>query len=138
MSEQDRPAIQPTDLSLPFWDACKRGELVAQRCTSCHQFRHYPQPRCPACGSFEYEWPRLSGRGEIYSYSVSHRAFHPAWQNETPYVIATIELEEGIRMVTDLLGVDSNAVEIGQPVEVYFAEMPGQPAVPRFKFVSER
>ncbi len=136
MSAQQRPRPQATPLSQPFWDACERHELVAQRCSGCERFRHYPQPLCPSCFSAEFRWERLAGTGQIHSYAISHRAFHPAWDEHVPYVVATIELDEGIRMVCDMHDADPDAVEIGQKVVAEFVEMPGQGTMPRFKLVS--
>ena len=79
---------------------------------------------------------RLAGTGEIHSYSVAHRAFHPAWKDLVPYVVATIELDEGIRMVCDLLDVEPDSVAIGQRVRVEFEDLPGQGTMPRFRVVS--
>jgi uncharacterized OB-fold protein len=135
MSTSDRPAIVPTEFSEGFWEAARRGELVIQRCSQCERLRHYPQPLCPDCHSNEFDWASVSGGGEIYSYTVAHRAFHPAWNDHAPYVLATIELDEGVRMLTDLLGVDPERVVIGQRVEVFFEEMPGQGVIPRFRIV---
>ena len=135
MSEANRPAPQPTEYSAGFWEGVAAGELRIQRCTQCQRLRHYPQPMCPDCRSVAFDWARVSGRGEVYSFAIANRAFHPAWQDFAPYVIATIELDEGVRMVTDLLGVDPARVAIGQRVEVYFEEMPGQGRMPRFRIV---
>jgi len=90
---------------------------------------------CPDCHSVDFDWAPVTGRGVIYSYTVAHRAFHPAWKDDVPYVLATIELEEGVRMMTDLIGIDPNTVEIGQKVEVYFEELPGRGMMPRFRRV---
>ena len=135
MSQAERPPPLATELSEGFWEGVRRGELVVQRCSGCHRLRHYPQPLCPDCRSAEFDWAPLSGRGVIHSYCVAHRAFHPAWQEHVPYVLATIELEEGVRMMCDLLDVDPESVAIGQRVEVYFAELPGQGVMPRFRIV---
>jgi len=135
MSVVDRPAIISTEYSEGFWEGARRGELVIQRCSQCERLRHYPQPLCPVCRGREFDWAVVSGRGEIYSYTVAHRAFHPAWKEHVPYVIATIELEEGVRMVCDLLDVDPGHVAIGQRVEVAFAELPGQGWMPRFEVI---
>lgn len=121
-----RPAPPITELSQGFWQAIEQGHLAIQRCTACGLLRHYPQPLCPTCHSGESEWQRVSGRGEIYSYTVAHRAFHPAWKDHVPYVIATIELDEGVRMVCDLLGVDPETITIGKRVEARFEKLPGQ------------
>ena len=133
-----RPRPVTTPLGEPFWEACRRHELVAQRCSGCGAFRHYPQPLCPGCHAADFTWEKLSGKGTVYSYTISHRAFHPAWESHVPYVIATIELAEGVRMVCDLLETDPAEIEIGLPVTVEFREMPGQGPMPRFKVALER
>ncbi|MEZ4354484.1 MAG: Zn-ribbon domain-containing OB-fold protein [Myxococcota bacterium] len=130
-----RPMPPRTELSQGFWDAVARGELAVQRCEACGLLRHYPQLRCPACQSAEVSWQPLSGEGEIHSYTVAHRAFHPAWKEHAPYVIATIELDEGVRMVCDLLGADPDTIAIGQRVRVRFEDLPGQGRMPRFDVV---
>ncbi|MAG30915.1 MAG: hypothetical protein CL908_08505 [Deltaproteobacteria bacterium] len=130
-----RPAPVVTELSQGFWDAVARRELAVQQCSACDTLRHYPQPFCPHCHSNDFGWKRVSGRGQIYSYTVAHRAFHPAWKEHVPYVIATIELEEGVRVVCDLLDLDPEEVEIGQNVEVTFEELPGQGLMPRFEVI---
>jgi uncharacterized OB-fold protein len=135
MSEAMRPKPQSTEYSEGFWEGVRRGELVVQRCTDCECLRHYPQPMCADCHGTAFDWAPVSGLGAIYSYTVSHSAFHPAWKDHVPYVLATIELDEGIRMITDLLGVDPESIAIGQRVEVYFESMPGQGPVPRFRRV---
>lgn len=130
-----RPAPAVTELSEGFWQGVREGRLVIQRCTTCGTLRHYPQPMCPACRALGFDWAPVSGRGEIYSYTIAHRAFHPAWQAHVPYAIATIELDEGVRMVCDLLGTPIEAVRIGARVEVHFEDMPGQGVMPRFRLV---
>ncbi len=131
-----RPLPQRTEIAEGYWEAARRHELAVQRCSDCGVLRHYPQERCPECISAAHEWAPLCGRGTIYTYVVSHAAFHPFFQDRLPYVIATIELDEGVRMVCDLLDTDPNSVEIGQRVAVEFADMPGQGTMPRFKVVS--
>lgn len=131
----ERPRPQPSELTRPFWDACARGELRAQRCRECGRWRHYPQPMCPACHATAHTWERLSGRGTIHSYSVAHRAFHPAWADRVPYVVATIELEEGLRMVSDMPELPPEDVAIGLPVEVFFEALDDALTLPRFRVV---
>lgn len=132
-----RPAPLVTELSEGFWQGVREGRLVIQRCLACGLLRHYPQPMCPACRSLGFDWAPVSGRGRIYSYTIAHRAFHPGWQAHVPYAIATIELEEGVRMVCDLLGTPIDRVAIDARVEVYFEELPGQGPMPRFRLAEE-
>ena len=131
----ERPQPVRTGISEGFWEAVERDELAVQECSDCGLLRHYPQEGCASCGSPDFTWRRVSGRGEIHSYTVTHRAFHPAWAEHVPYVVATIELEEGVRVVCDLLDAPPDAVAIGQRVEAYFETMPGQGRMPRFRIV---
>lgn len=132
-----RPMLDPTPLTEGFWAAAERHELVVQACDGCGTLRHYPQPMCPECWSVGWSWRPVSGRGRVYTYTVSHQAFHPAWADRLPVAIATIELDEGVRMVTDLPGTDTDRVHIGMPVEVFFDEVlagDGRPVtLPRFR-----
>ena len=137
MSQAERPKPILSDLSRPLWEAYARKELVAQQCTACGELRHYPQPMCPDCYSTEFGWSKLAGTGLIYSYTVSHRAFHPAWEGCVPYVIATIELDEGVRMVCDMPRLAPDKVAIGQRVGVEFESLPGQGVMPRFRLIED-
>lgn len=105
-----------------FWSAASEHRLVVQRCDGCGRLRHYPQPMCPDCHATAYSWAELSGRGVVYSFTVTHQAFHPAWADRVPFVVATIELEEGPRMVSDLPADDTDRVAIGLPVECWFED----------------
>jgi uncharacterized OB-fold protein len=118
-----RPLPEPSSLTDGFWKAAARGELVVQRCDQCGLFRHYPQPLCPNCQSPHWTWTAVSGRGVVYTFTVTHQAFHPAWANRVPYAVATVELEEGVRMVTDLPPEDLPRLAIGMPVEVFFEDV---------------
>lgn len=129
-----RPLPRPTPTSAGFWEAAGRGVLVVQRCASCGLLRHYPRPMCPACRSFGVEWVPTRGTGTVYTFTVTHRAFHPAW--EVPFAVATVVLDEGLRLVTDLPAEDADAVRIGAPVEVFFDEVTspdGTVVLPRFR-----
>ena len=128
-----RPRPQPTAWSEGFWQACAEGRLAIQRCDACLRLRHYPQPLCPHCRAAAWSWQTVSGRGAVYSYAVCHRTFHPAWADAVPYVVATIELEEGVRMLADLRGVAPDEVRIGMPVRVCFERLDESIVLPRFE-----
>lgn len=128
-----RPRPQPTEWTEGFWRACREGRLAIQRCDACGRLRHYPQPLCPRCRSAAWSWQAVSGRGVVYSYAVCHRAFHPAFAGAVPYVVATIELDEGVRMVADLRGVAPDEVRIGLPVRVCFERLDDEIHLPRFE-----
>ena len=100
-----RPLPEPTPETREFWDGAKRGELRIQRCRNCGEAYFYPRPFCPRCSSRDVEWFSASGRGKLHTYVISHRAA-PGFQDYTPYVIAIIELAEGPRMMTNIVGVE--------------------------------
>jgi uncharacterized OB-fold protein len=128
-----RPMPEPTELTQAFWDAARRHELVAQRCSECSAWRHYPQLRCPTCLSGAWEWAPLSGRGTVHTFTITHQAFHAHWQNRVPYAIAIVELDEGIRMVSDVPSEELEDLHIGALVEVVFEQISDEITLPRFR-----
>jgi uncharacterized OB-fold protein len=126
-----RPAPIVTEDNAAFWDAADGGRLVAQRCAKCGRLRHPPRPMCPECSSLDVEVTTLSGRGVVYSYAVLHHPQHPAF--EYPVLAALIDLDEGIRIVSNLVGVEPDEVRIGLPVQVEFVPTEGDHHVPVFR-----
>ncbi len=116
----------------PYWDATAQGVLRMPRCEDCGLVIFYPRSICPKCRSRRTTWVDLSGRGSVYSYTVTRR-IGGRWKEHTPLVIAYVELEEGPRMLTNLVDCDPEAVEIGAPVEVTFDDTGKGSAVPRFR-----
>lgn len=105
---------------MPFWDALRAGTVVAQRCDGCSRLRNVPKEVCAYCGDAAWTWVPLSGRGAVYTYTTVHRAPTADMQAEAPYVVAHVEMEEGIRMIGRLVGVTSDEVRIGLPVRAGF------------------
>lgn len=126
-----RPA-NPT-LSKPFWESAKKHELIIQRCKACFNSYFYPREACPTCLSPEYEWIKASGKGVVYSFTVIHQPAHPAFQDEVPYVNAIVQLAEGPRMVSNVIGIDPHEVKIGMPVEVVFEDVSPEYSLYKFK-----
>jgi uncharacterized OB-fold protein len=116
-----------------FWDGCLREELLLQRCSSCGALRHPPSPICPKCLSDQFAWERASGRGTVYTFTIVRRAMGRGWDTMIPYVLAVVELAEGVQFLTDLVNVEPEAVKIGMPVEVTFAELDGTTKLPLFQ-----
>ena len=139
MSSNEAPtgsgAIRPDPVYTPdaafFWDGVARGELLGQRCADCSRLVHPPRPMCPSCHSLRRETVRLSGRGKVYSWVIPR---HPAPVGfaESP-IVALIELEEGIRLVSNVIEVSPEKVRAGMAVEVCFAPTRGGRAVPLFR-----
>lgn len=114
-----------------FWDACDKGELVAERCSECRQFRFPPRPMCPHCHSLKREHVKLSGRGTVYSW-IRPRHPNPVGFAEPP-IVALIELEEGFRLVSNLYGIEFEKIRPALPVEVFFEPTLGNRKVPVFR-----
>jgi uncharacterized protein len=126
-----RPAPILTEDNQFFWDAAARGRLVAQRCRGCGRLDHPPRPVCPACHSPEREVIELAGTGSVYSYAVLHHPRNP--QFTYPLVAALVDLDEGVRVMSNLVGVEPADVRIGMPVQVAFAPTADDLAVPVFE-----
>lgn len=126
-----RPSPLLTDDNAFIWEAASEGRLVAQRCHGCHRFRHPPRPMCPHCHSLEFEVVTLSGRGSLYSYAILRHPQHPAF--DYPVIAALVDLDEGIRLVSNLSRVDPERIEIGMALEVTFEPTEDGGAVPVFR-----
>jgi len=113
-----------------FWEGLQRGELLLQRCTACGVLRHPPAPMCGRCHSLAWDTQRASGRGIVYSYCIPHEPPIPGFT--PPYVVALIELAEGPRLVSNLLGVDISQVRIGMAVRAELATDDPQLTLPLF------
>lgn len=126
-----RPAPIVTDDNRFFWDEAREGRLVGQRCQGCGRLRHPPRPMCPHCHSLDFEIVTLSGDGVVYSYSILHHPQNPAF--EYPIIAALIDLEEGVRVLSNLIDIDQADIAIGLPVTVDFRRTRHDAAVPVFK-----
>ena len=108
----------------PFWEACRRGQLLVQRCGACGHVYAYARPFCPACWSEDVAWVEASGRGTLYTWSTVHRNDLPPFGDRVPYVAAIVELEEGPRLMTNVVDASDDRLEIGMPLEVTFRSDP--------------
>jgi hypothetical protein len=132
----DLPAPIVNADSAAYWEGARRDKLRLQRCGDCRTLRFFPRYLCTACGSDRTEWSEVSGRGTVHSFTIVHRAAFPEFQAITPYVVALIDLEEGPRMMTNIVGDDAREVAIGDAVEVVFEARGSEGAkVPQFKRV---
>lgn len=137
MSERFFPDGMPPPLAdsttLPWWEAAAEHRLVVQRCASCGHTRLPPAPVCPTCRSAESDWQEVPGRGEVYTYTTVYRPM--AAGQALPFLIAVIALEDagGVRIISNLVGVEPEAVTIGMPVEVVWEDMSADLSIPRFR-----
>ena len=130
-----RPAPILTEDNHWFWDAAREGKIVAQRCSGCQRLRHPPRPMCPWCHSLQFEITDLSGRGSVYSYSILHHPQNPAF--EYPVIAVLIELEEGVRILSNLIDVEPEEVRIGMNVTVDFLPTLRDGVIPVFRPLPE-
>ncbi|WP_416899976.1 MAG: Zn-ribbon domain-containing OB-fold protein [Minwuia sp.] len=125
-----KPAPHPNADSEAFWAACAQERLTIQKCGSCGAVQHYPRSLCIACGSHDLDLIDASGRGEVFTFTINHRAPSPAFAADAPYVIALIDLEEGPRMMMNVIGCEPADVRIGMKVKVVF-EPRGETKLPQ-------
>ena len=136
MTDYAKPLPDITDANRGFWDAARRHELHMQQCDDCGHIRYPVAAICPECLSGDFHWRRLSGRGTVFSYVVFHQVYHPGFKDEVPYNVALIQLEEGPRMFSNVVGVANDAVSVGDAVEVTFETVTEDVTLPRFRLVS--
>ncbi len=123
------PTLHPDNEG--FWQGVKRQELVLQQCKECGNWLHPPRPMCPKCRSLETEWVPSAGKGTIYSWVVYQEAPHPGFK--APYAVVLVELEEGVRLISNLVDVTPEEVSIGMPVEVVFDQVTEEVVLPKFR-----
>jgi uncharacterized OB-fold protein len=132
MSPLPNPAPQPNLETQEFWDATADGRFLLKRCDSCATVIWYPRFVCPACHAIETSWFEASGKGIVYSYTIVRRGQGP-YQDAAPFVVAYVELEEGPRVMTNLVDVELDAIEVGMAVEVVWHDTGEGNALYRFR-----
>jgi uncharacterized OB-fold protein len=120
MARFDLPS--PDAETMPWWEACKEGRLLVKRCRACGKPHYYPRPFCPHCWSNDVEWEEASGRATLYTFSVVRKNDLPPWNERVPYIAAVVDLEEGVRMMTNVVECEIDDVRIGMPLEVTFRQ----------------
>jgi uncharacterized OB-fold protein len=132
MAGYAKPLPEITAESRPFWEGCQRHQLLLQRCRACGARQHYPRGICAACWSDDLEWLPSSGRGIVYSFTVTYRTQARGFRDELPYVLALVELEEGVLVLTNIVGGTPEQLAIGMPVRVTFEDVNADVSIPRF------
>ena len=141
VGKAEAPGTPPYDKPLPIvneenrghWDAAHKGELRLQRCLDCSFIRYPIASVCPRCLSTRLEWAHLSGRGMVASWVVFHKAYWPGFKPDLPFIVAQIELEEGPRYTSNLVGIATADVHIGMAVKVEFEAVTETIALPKFR-----
>jgi len=129
----DKLVPTPSIDSQPYWDGLKEHKLKLQKCANCGKIRHYPRPVCDSCWSMEVDWIEASGKGTVHSWTVSHHAFLPAYKKELPLILVTVDLEEGVRMNSQLRDSKPEDLKLGMPVEVIYEDATDDLTLPMFR-----
>jgi uncharacterized OB-fold protein len=134
MYEKPLPVIDPD--TAPYWQALREHRLLLKRCLDCGRFHFYPRVVCPHCYSDSLEWAEASGAGEIYTYTVARRPAGPTFKPDAPYIVAIVTLDEGPRMMTNIVGAAPSTVRIGQRVAVMYDDVTEEITLPKFNIVA--
>lgn len=132
-SEYNKPLPAISSLNKPYWDGLKNRELRLQRCDECGAIWYPPSPLCPGCWSRKFTWTRLSGRGHVNSWVVFHQSYFRGYDDELPYNVAEVQLDEGPRVLTNLVGIANDRIRAGMPVEIVFDEVTPETTLAKFK-----
>ncbi len=130
-----KPKPRPAPESLPYWQAAREHRLALPKCEDCQKFWFPPSRTCPHCLSANFSFKNVSGKGKIFSFVTFHRVYRPAFANDVPYVVALIELDEGPRLLSNIMGVTHDQVKCEMRVEVVFDDYDEDISIPKFKLV---
>lgn len=128
-----RPLPVPDPDTAPFWEGTKQHRLLIQHCSDCGAWRFPPSDLCYRCRSWNYEWEEVSGRGKVFSWVVVVHPVIKDLKEQVPYVVALVELEEGVRLPTNLVNVDPADVRADMPLKLTFQEIEGGFTLPVFE-----
>ena len=128
-----KPLPQVNSDTKPFWNGCRKHELRFQKCLDCGHVRWPPSIICTQCHSSNTEWIISSGKGKIYTYVIFHQVFHKGFVEDVPYVTASVELEEGPRLLSNVVEYDVNDIYCEMPVEVVWEEISEEFTLPKFR-----
>lgn len=125
------PPIHPW--TAPFWQAARENKLMIQKCSSCQRHIFYPRLSCPFCFSDQVTWVESAGKGKVYTFSVAQNNAPSAFLSDMPFVIAIVRLDEGVQMMTNIVGCDPAQVRCEMPVTVVFEKLNDEITLPKFK-----
>src|SRR6266567_7540826 len=128
-----RPIPIPDDASRPFFEGARRHELMLQRCNTCDAYMWPVKDRCDVCWSDDVRWVKASGKGTLYSFVLMHQLYHPGFADEIPYNVSIVDLAEGVRMTTNVVGLPNAELRVGMPLEVTFDDINEEITLPKFR-----
>ena len=128
-----RPLPETRNAGATFWSKAAEGVLVVPRCSECNRTFWHPRPRCPHCGSERVEWIRGSGKGAIHTFTIVRQSGDPYFKTKVPYAVAMIDLDEGVRIMTNIVDTPLETLAVGMHVEVLFENAGVGVAIPLFR-----
>lgn len=133
INEYQKPLPVPDEASQPFFAGAREQRLLIQRCSTCGTVMWPVKARCINCLGREVNWVQASGKGELYSFVLMHQVYHPGFASEVPYNLAEVDLAEGLRIITNIVGCSHEELRIGMPLKVTFEVITDEITLPRFK-----
>jgi uncharacterized protein len=133
MSEYKKPLPNVSHEAQPFWNAAKEHKLMLPKCNGCGGVWFPPTTICPHCGSLDHGWMEATGKGKVYTFVTYHRLYHKGWDGELPYVVAVVELDEGPRMMANIVGIEPAKVVCDMPVRVEFDDVTPDVTIAKFR-----
>lgn len=130
-----KPVPEPDEVSRPFFEGATQRQLMIQRCEACRAAVHPGSAVCPECLAESPPWEVASGKGRIHTFGIMHQRYHPGFADEIPYVVAVIELDEGLRINSNIVGTDPHRVQVGDPVGVVFDQVAEGIWLPKFRVI---
>ncbi|HEX4170116.1 MAG TPA: Zn-ribbon domain-containing OB-fold protein [Bryobacteraceae bacterium] len=133
MSTYTKPLPEPTALSQPFWKGAQEGKILVQKCASCGATQHPPRPLCGQCWSERLAWIACSHRGTVFSYAVYYRPTIAEFRDDAPYVVAVVEMPEGVRLTTNIVDCPMDKIAVDLPVQAVFDKATDEITLIKFK-----
>lgn len=128
-----KPIPVPDGISAAFFDGARQGRLMLQHCMACDRWSFPVRERCPHCFAAKLAWRQASGRGTLYTFTIMHQVMNPGFAAHAPYNVAQVDLEEGVRMVSNVVGISNDALRIGMKLEAIFEDVGGDVRLPKFR-----
>ena len=134
-TEYKKPLPRPLspELTKPFWEAAKRHELAMPRCQKCDKFFFYPREECPRCASQDIGWATVSGKGRLHTYTIVHQVANAAFRDDAPHVYAVIQLDEGPRMISNMVECAHEDLQVDMPVVAVYDDVTPDWTLVKFK-----
>ncbi len=133
MLDYKKPVPVPSDESRPYWAGLKQHRLLMPHCDACDGYWFPPSQYCQHCSSKDWEWKEVSGKGRIFSFVIYHRVYHPGFAGEVPYAVAVIALDEGPRLLSNVVGLPPDKLVCDMPVEIVYDDITPEMTIPKFR-----